>query len=202
MTTQSEQQPTSKGPTTEISKKHRTRSPSYPAIDLETAIARARELYKKEAMNSASISVILSHWGYDVKSGAGLVILAALIKFGLLADEGSGDKRKARLTELARRIMLDERPTSPERDALIKEAALTPTIHKDLWNQYKGILPSDENLRHELRLEKAFSDYGANEFIEEFKGTIAFAKLAECDMLSPQLSGRFKYRTLLIIGRS
>ena len=192
MTTQSEQQqPTSKeSATTETGKKHKARSPSYPAIDLETAIARARELHNREGMNSASISVILKHWGYDVKSSGGLVALAALIKFGLLADEGSGDKRKARLTELARRIILDERATSPERDTLIKEAALTPAIHQDLWTQYKGHLPSDENLRHELRVEKAFTDYGAKEFIEEFKSTVAFAKLAESDMISPKVEDK------------
>jgi len=189
MTIQSEQeQVTAKGSAT--GKKHRARSPSYPAIDLEEAIARARELYNKEGMNLAPISVILKHWRYDVKSGAGLVTFAALIKFGLLADEGSGDKRKAKLTELARRIILDERPTSPERDALIKEAALTPTIHKDLWAQYKGLLPSDENLRHELRLEKSFSDYGVKEFIEEFKSTVDFAKLAESDMISPKVEDK------------
>lgn len=170
--------------TTEKQKKARGRSPSYPAVDLETAIGRAKELYKQEHMNSASINVILRHWGYNTKSGAGLVTLAALIKFGLLTDEGSGDKRTARLTEPARKIILDDRPNSPERDALIQEAALTPAIHKDLWYQYKGILPSDENLKHELRVNRGFTDYAVSEFIEEFRRTVNFAKLMQSGILS------------------
>jgi len=167
-------------------KKSKGRSPSYPAIDLETAIKRAKELYDQEHMNAASTSVILSHWGYNIKSGGGLVTLAALLKFGLLTDEGSGEKRMARLTELARKIILDDRQTSPERDILIQEAALMPTVHKELWSQYKGILPSDENLRHELRVNRGFTDYAVSDLIEEFRSTVAFAKLTQSVILSEE----------------
>ncbi len=167
-------------------KKSKMRSPSYPAIDLETAIARARDLYGKENMNSAARDVILSHWGYTKGSSNGLVILAALIKYGLLADEGSGDKRKARLTELARKIILDDRPNSPERDAAIREAALNPTIHKEFWSTYKGLLPSDDNLRYELRVNRKFTESAIANFIQELRSTWAFTKLAEYGSMSEE----------------
>lgn len=155
------------------------RSPAYPAIDLENAIARARELWNKEKLNSTPIDVILGHWGYANGSSNGLVILATLLKYGLLADEGSGDKRKARLTELARRIILDDRPNSPERDAAIREAALNPSIHKEFWETYKGLLPSDDNLKYELKVNRHFTDSAVASFVKELRSTWAFAKLSE-----------------------
>lgn len=164
-------------------KKAKQRSPSYPAIDLETAIARARDLWSQEKMNSAARDVILKHWGYTNGSSNGLVILAALLKYGLLADEGSGEKRKARLTDLARRIILDDRPHSPERDVAIREAAISPTIHKEFWDAYKGLLPSDENLRYELRVNRHFTDSAVASFVKEIRSTWAYAKLAECDSM-------------------
>src|SRR2546425_830513 len=105
----------------------RQRSPSYPGIGLETAIERARELYKQEGRNAAPNDAILGHWGYKPRTGPGLVTIAALKRFGLLDSEGSG---KSRLSNLALRIILDEREDSPDRDAAIKQAALTPSIHK------------------------------------------------------------------------
>lgn len=167
-----------------IQKKVKQRSPSYPGIDLEAAVARVRELWDKEKMNSTARDVILGHWGYNNGSGLGLVVLAALLKYGLLADEGSGEKRKARLTDLARLIILDDRPNSPERDAAIREAALNPTIHKEFWDEFKRLLPSDENLRYELRVSRHFTDSAAASFIKEIRSTWAYAKLAEYDSMS------------------
>ena len=154
------------------------RSPGYPGIDLKTAIDRARELYNKERQNSANVEVVVRHWGYkNAKVGPALITIAAMKRFGILETQGLGDKKEAKLSATAIRILRDERAESPERDELIRAAALTPEIHSQLWKEYNGHLPSDENLRHNLRLEKGFSDTGADEFIKEFRSTIAFANL-------------------------
>src|SRR5438105_11530029 len=110
----------------------RQRSPSYPSIDLETAIDRARTLYAREGRNIAPNHAILGHWGYSAKSGPGFGTLGALKRFGLLRSEGAG---KSRLSDLALRIVLDERQDSPERAEDIKEAALSPAIHKEIWEK-------------------------------------------------------------------
>lgn len=165
-------------------KKKRERSPSYPGIDLRDAIDRARQLYDKEKKYAASVNTIFSHWGYAPNSSSGFVVLAALKKFGLLTDEGSGDKRKARLTDDAVAILIDDREDSLDRLKLIQQAALKPTIHQGLWGKYGRELPSDDNLRYELRKELHFSEGGASEFMEEYKRTLAFAKLMESDKLS------------------
>src|SRR5258706_15152687 len=147
------------------------RSPNYPAVNLETALQRAQRLYERERTNVAHFDTIIRHWGYQAASGTARVTFAALRRFGLLTDEGSGDRKRARLSDLALRIVQDTRPTSPERDAAIREPALTPPIHRDLWDQYSGALPSDANLRYTLIRERGFTENGADEFIREFRDT-------------------------------
>src|SRR6266849_5617157 len=115
--------------------KKRTRSPAYPFINLETALKRAKEFHDQEIRNAASVKVAVKHWGYEEKSSGGLQTIAALISFGLLKDDGIGDKRKLQLTQNALRILLDQRPDSIERAQLIKQAALAPKIHHELWKK-------------------------------------------------------------------
>jgi hypothetical protein len=161
------------------------RSPAYPAIPLEEALTRAEVFRKLEGRNEAHVNTALAHWGYSPKSGQGLVTLSALTKFGLMSDSGSGNNRKVRLTDLAIKILLDDRPDSAERLALIREAALAPSIHKELWDKYQGALPSDLNLKFYLRTEKGFRDKAAEELVKEFRKTLDFTKLAESVIISP-----------------
>lgn len=155
----------------------RGRSPNYPGIDLRQAIERARVLYEQERKNETPASMVLRHWGYMPKSGGGLVVLAALKKFGLLIDQGEGEQRTVKLTPEALDIIEDPRENSPDRDQLIRAAALLPPIHKELWEKYEGEFPSDTTFKWQLMKEKAFTDGGAEEFISQFKRTIAFANL-------------------------
>jgi hypothetical protein len=175
---------------TEVRKRKRGRSPSYPGIDLGEAIERARALYEKEAKHAAPINAILAHWGYKAGSGPGLVAFAALKKFGLLVEEGSGRGRKGRLSDEALAIILDGRPDSPDRLRRIQEAALRPLIHQELWQKYAGNLPSEETLRYELQVEKGFTERAVKEFIPEYKQTIEFAGLPDRDKLSGQVEDR------------
>src|SRR4051794_41034670 len=110
-------------------KRKRERSPSYPAISLGPAVEKAKDLYAIERSYLTPIDTILKDWGYRPRSGAGLVTVAALLKFGLLEDEGSGPNRKAKITEFAQRIIRDNREESPDRERLLREAALRPQIH-------------------------------------------------------------------------
>jgi hypothetical protein len=160
-------------------KSRRLRSPSYPAIPLGAAVEKTKELYKHEKSYPTHIDTVLKHWGYRPKSGSGLVAIAAVLKFGLIDDEGSGSTRRARVSELGLRIVRDTREDSPERDRLLREAALLPSIHRDLWEKYDGSLPSDANLEYTLRMEYHFTDLGATEFVREFRSTIAYARLDE-----------------------
>lgn len=109
--------------------------------------------------------------------GDGRVVMSALDKFGLTDDVGVGGKRKIGVSDLAAKILLTTKSDTPERYALLREAALNPQMHRETWAKYGGRLPADETIIGWLRFEKQFTDFGAAEFISEFKKTIAYARL-------------------------
>lgn len=159
--------------------KGRNRSPSYPAIDLEQALDKARVLYLKEGKGSIPVSVAATDWGYKPTSSAGPLAVAALKKFGLLDDEGNSAARKVTLTRSALNLLLAPDQNSREYYNALAEVALTPAIHRETWEKYGGQLPSDGNLRFGLVMERDFTEAGASQFIMEFRKTIAFARLTE-----------------------
>jgi hypothetical protein len=161
---------------TTTGRKRKGRSPNYPGIDLQQALERAKTIWDKEQHHAVPNELILQYWGYgSPKSGAGHVTYAALKRFGLLEDSGAG---RARLTQRAQAILLAERQGKRD-DARIREAALLPTVHKEIWEKHGTKLPSDENLKYELMTEKGFTPGGASEFIGEWKRTMAYAKLTD-----------------------
>lgn len=169
-------------PVTQAKKKGR--SPSYPAIDLEKAIERAKELWHEERQHPASVETIIKHWGYRSLNGPASLTLAALKKFGLTKDEGTGSSRVASVSDLAVDILGN--PDKKARLDAVREAALTPRIHRELWEKYGSTLPSDANLRWELTRQRGFTETGADEFIPEYRATIAYAQLLPAGTVSPQ----------------
>lgn len=167
-------------------KKAKDRSPNYPGIDLGTAIEKARILREKEGKQYAPVEAALHHWGYVPKSSGGLVTLSALKKFGLTDERGKGTNREIKLSDLALRILLDDREDSVERMQAIQEAALNPIIHRKLWEDYGGELPSHQTLLLKLRKDEGFTDNAAEDLIKEFERTIELAKLKKPDIISGQ----------------
>lgn len=153
------------------------RSPAYPSLDLASAVDRARVFYSYEKRSAANVVVAVSHWGYGPLSSGGKQTLAALISYGLMKDEGSSEQRKVSLTDLAFRILLDDRPDSPERELAIKRAALTPRIHQEILAKWPGLEVSDANLRHYLLVERKFNETGARDLVKELRATVSFAGL-------------------------
>jgi hypothetical protein len=160
------------------------RSPGYPAIDLETAIQRAKQIKDAEQRHFAPIDAVMKHWGYTSTSGPVQTTWSALIKFGLLETKGTGAERQGRISDLAWRILIDPRDDSPDRIKAIQEAALNPVIHQKLWSRYEGNLPSDETFRIHLLRDYKFTEGAVKDFIRQFKRTISFAKLEKADSLS------------------
>lgn len=152
-----------------------TRSPNYPAIDIGRAIDRVRTLYGIERQHLTPATQAVKHWGYSTLNSPGGGQLAALARFGLIEDEGTKDDRKVRVTDLAVKIL--EHPDPAERDAGVREAAMLPAVHQDMWQTYGADLPSEDNLRWFLTRERGFSENGAKDFLKEYRATIDFAKL-------------------------
>lgn len=150
----------------------KVRSPSFPFISLPEALERARAFFDREHRHETEPEVAVRHWGYSPRSSGGNQTLAALRAFGLLEMVGEG---KVRLTERAVRILLDEREESPEREQLLRQAALSPALHARIWERYKGVLPSDATLRLYLVADEGFNERSVDEFIAELKETLAHA---------------------------
>ena len=168
-------------------KKHR--SPSYPGITLEEALHRAKAFYKHEGKHEALVPTALTHWGYSTKSSGGLIAIAALKAYDLMADKGSGAQRMVSLTPFGLKIIMDERTVSPDRDAAMKQAALNPKIMGELWDKYGTDLPSRETLRHFLRVDKEFGDSAVNDVIKIYISNLAFAGLEKSDPINGADSG-------------
>jgi hypothetical protein len=159
------------------------RSPSYPGISLDLAIHRAEQLYGAERQHPAPVSTVARHWKYKGFNGPASVTLAALKKFGLLEDEGSGLDRRARISDIGVEILAN--PDEERRWAAIREAALRPEIHLEMWEKYGSHLPSDSTLHWELTRSRGFTETGAAEFLKEYKATLAFARLDEAPVAVP-----------------
>jgi hypothetical protein len=166
-------------------KKPKHRSPSYPAIDLATALERTEQLWRHAQRHYVPVTDAMRVWGYSAKSSGGLQTIGALNRFELIEDQGKGPSRQIRVSELGRAIVTDD-PNSAERAARIQEAALTPKIHRELWDRYEGDLPPDSTLRWDLLNIYSFGEGAARELIDELRRTVEFAGLAEGEgILSP-----------------
>ncbi len=166
-------------------KSKRQRSPAYPGINLAQAIKRTEEFYQHEKRNPASFNAAAQHWDYSPTSSGALITIAALKSFGLMAELESGSGgRTFKVSDLGLRIVADKRPDSAERNAAIKQAALMPKIHAQIWRKYNGSLPSDTELSHRLHWDWEFNENSIPNFVKELRDTISFAKLSESDNIS------------------
>ena len=174
-------------------KQPKFRSPPFPYIGLGRALFKAEQLYNAVRHHGAAMPTAAKAWETGPKSSATLQSVATLIQYGLLDDEGSGESRKVKLTPLALKIVMDKRPDSAERARAIREAATSPKIFAELYEQYgmaDGI--DDALLVHTLTAERVqagkapFSEELAGDVIRVYRDTISFAGLADSDNASEE----------------
>src|SRR6185503_23765 len=126
------------------------RSPGYPYFPVQKALERAQQLYSQESTHWAPIGSATAAWNYSPKSSGGRQSVATMKYYGLIEVKGEGDSRQIRISDIAKRILLDEREDDTEKRALIREVALSPTAHKSLFQEYPISLPSDGTVLHFL----------------------------------------------------
>jgi hypothetical protein len=162
-------------------KKVKDRSPSFPFITLERALERASQFYAEERRGVAPFTRAVMHWKYSEASSGGLQTVAALKSYGLLNESGgTGKERQLQLSELALRIVLDKRPDEEaggERLALIRRAALSPSVSAEVHSKWPDHLPSPTTLNHYLVIEKKFNEASVGTVIKILLENQAFAKL-------------------------
>ena len=167
---------------TQKEKPSRLRSPAYPAIDLPTAIRRTEQFKEYAHKSAVTVSHVLEHWGYKGRSGNGMKIVAALGYYGLVDDTGAGAKRKIQLTDRAWRIIVDHEE-SDERAQAIINAAFSPKIYKEMWDEWGSNLPPDAEIRSYLIFDQKFNERAVNDLIADYKSTIEFAAMDDSDII-------------------
>jgi len=158
------------------------RSPSYPFISLARAIERVQAFSEAHRRSPTRLAAVADTWRYAQSSSGLLQTISALRAFGLLEDIGKGTDRKIQLTDLAQRILHDERPGA--RGAAVREAALRPKLFAEYAEKWLPSRPSDSHCLSELRLDRGFTEAAAKMFLKSFDETFDFADLGPRDGLS------------------
>ncbi|HWM32279.1 MAG TPA: hypothetical protein VNO69_11355 [Methyloceanibacter sp.] len=153
------------------------RSPAYPGLPLSQAIAQAQALYDAEGKYAVPMPSAFTAWGYGAKSSGGRETRAALKYYGLAVIEGDGEKGKVKLTDDAFKVLLDQREDQSEKQALIRILALTPAIHKKLFQKFPDGIKSDATVEHYLTFEEGYNPAAAAELVAQFKATADYAGL-------------------------
>lgn len=150
------------------------RSPSFPFIGLTKAIGRTRAVYESAKRHEVRVGDIAAAWNLGVKSSGTLQTIAALLAYGLLEDQGSGDARKLKITDLAFRALEDQRPGAKE--SALAEAALKPKLIAEYTEKWSDGRPADGICISELRIDRGFTEDGAKAFLRVFDDTVGFTK--------------------------
>ena len=66
----------------------RVRSPNYPQFGLDEAIKRIGPVFEKERQHPMPKEVLAKHLGYGGVNGASLGAISAMLKYGLVDQEG------------------------------------------------------------------------------------------------------------------
>lgn len=142
----------------------------YPAISLQAALAAAKDINTKEKRTVLSYDAAAKACGHASLSGPARQKIASLRKYGLLDGIGDG----IQISQLALRL-LHQPESTPDYQAALKEAALSPELFRKLLPTHADASP--DAVTSHLILKLQFSQEGAKVAAKAFKETIAFAKL-------------------------
>jgi hypothetical protein len=163
------------------SSKHK--SPPYPSMSLQEALAHAKVFYESQRRNAVHMDVAVTTLGYKPNGSSGIRAVAALIAFGLAVGEGASGGRKIRVTELTfKLLMLKEE--DPDRLALLKEAVMKPPIYAEMLSHWSDGLPSDDAISKHLIIDRHFNPQAVKELIRDFRKSYEFARLGESATIS------------------
>ena len=143
----------------------RVRSPNYPALSLPEAIQMISKVFTKENRHKADKEVVVKAMGYSGINGASMGSLSALLKYGLLDQEGAS----CRVSDRAMAIL---HPHSPQEKAqAISDAAREPALFAEMLTDFPGSIPSDDNLRSYL-VRRGFNSNALSPVISAFRETM------------------------------
>ena len=169
-------------------KKTRHRSPNYPTISLRRALELVEILYNDCKRNQVAVGLAQTKWSYKPLGGVGNQIVAALKAYEFIDIEGSGKGRKIKISDHAYKILENH----VDREKLLKESALKPTIYQELWSKYEREgLPDDDTIRHYLQFERHFNPDPIKGIIADFRDTISLANITSRDIITTNEAENF-----------
>lgn len=154
----------------------------YPAFPLPKAVEMAAQLEAKDGFNPIPVAIAIDHLGYSPTSSTGLRAVACLLHFNLMEEDGSGDSRRVRLSELGKTIVLHPEDDSRERRKAVKEAVLSPKLYGAIWDRWGAELPSDKSLEYYLVRDFEFNRNSVRGFIRDLKESFSYAGLGGGDV--------------------
>ena len=149
------------------------RSPKFPFIKLEQAIASIPTLIELESSNNLDRENLAKGLGFESLSGPAARTIAALRAYYLIKKSHSGPVT----TEVCRRLA--ENPADLE---AIQIAALSPLAFRGIWRNARNA--SEEELK-ELLISRNFTSEGADKAVETYLSNAEFAKLDQVDIEPP-----------------
>lgn len=158
-------------------KNKRPRSPNFPYSSLRDAITLVEKLYKKDKQNYVPMPIALGHMGLSTTSSTSRRIISAMLEYGLLEDRGDGNSKQLIVSDLARNIILDERPNSTERLQNIRKSALSSKMMREAWEKWMGNIPAEDTVKFILISQFDFTDRAASKFSKVIKDNFEFANL-------------------------
>lgn len=147
-------------------KKARTRSPNYPALNLAGAVERAEAVFNEFGRGRVGDEDVAKALGYNKLHGKSRTVVSALKKYGLLEPDGDGFRISDDALDI---INLDS--DNPDRAKAMYAAALKPTLFAELHETYGDNPPAESLLRNYL-LKKNFNHNVADEVIRVYRDTM------------------------------
>ena len=147
----------------------RPRSPNFPAVDLETAIQLAIDLYNGVGKGQFTPIDAAKAWGYNTASGPVKVRIGALRQYGLIDGRRGKNAENPHLSMRGLTLALGNSNSSEYAEAL-REASVAPPLFYELRQTRPEA--ADGVLREFLVIHKNFTSDGAERFIDVYKSTI------------------------------
>ncbi len=168
------------------SKPKKLRSPSYPGLNLQDSIEKARVIHAQGRQDNLPIEVVAKLWGFkNATNGAFNITLAALKKFGLLEEVGGRGmaKRQLKVTDGAVEILYG--PASPKYAECLRAAAMRPAIHREIWDKWKMQLPGNDVMQYYFVRERKFGEDAYRWVVREYQESMRFAGFTNATDYTP-----------------
>ena len=163
-------------------KQKRERSPNFPFIPLGKALERIKAMEEKHKQFPTAPETLAGTWSLTPKSSSFLQTISAVKAFGLLEDSGRGAERRLKVSDLARRILVDAR--EGPRDQAIREAATKPKLLREFYAEWGSDRPHDDHCMSVLQLDHKFRQDSAENFLRVFDETFRFAPIGDVDKIA------------------